>query len=145
MTTPFNPRWTVCGLLLATLAGCHTKNDPPATVQEATPAPARPWGSPDLTSNLGVPAGQRFIFAGGQTSGYTAYVTNTGQVPLVILAELDGSARPIVTLAPGERASRRFEPREAALFENSASSDAQAKVEIWGNTNVGMRYIKIPG
>jgi hypothetical protein len=28
--------------------------------------PDRPWGRPDLTSGLRVPAGQRFIFAGGQ-------------------------------------------------------------------------------
>jgi hypothetical protein len=139
-----------CGIasvvFLVAAAGCQSKDDRPAgsAPQAASAEPERPWGGPDLTSNLGVPAGQRFIFAGGQPTGYTAYVTNTGSVPITILAEIDGTSRPIVTLEPGHRASRRFEPREAALFENRSGTDAQAKVEIWGNTNVGMRYIKLP-
>ncbi|MDX2018233.1 MAG: hypothetical protein SFY95_11440 [Planctomycetota bacterium] len=131
---------------------CRSKNDsagpaPSPTAEAPTPAaePDRPWGGPDLTSNLTVPAGKRFIFAGGQPKGYTAYVTNTGTVPVALLAELDGVARPIVVLEPGQRASHVFAPREAALFDNPAATDAQSKVEIWGSASVGMRYIKVPG
>jgi hypothetical protein len=151
-----NPRFrpvASCSLL-ALLFGCAADSSSPtptsqaasATTQAAadtksTAAPDRPWGSPDLTSGLNVPAGQRFIFAGGQRSGFTAYATNRGAVPVTIVADLDGERREIVTLAPGERASHKFAAREAALFENPSSQDADVKIEVWGETSVGMRYV----
>ena len=136
---------------VALIASCASEEAEPTSVtNSATPSgtvrlpePNRPSGSPDLTSGLNVPAGQRFIFAGGQRSGFTAYATNRGAVPVTIVADLDGERREIVTLAPGERASHEFAAREAALFENPSSQDAAVKVEVWGETSVGMRYVPI--
>jgi hypothetical protein len=135
-------------VLIVGLFACGRVSDSPgprsdARSGESQAAPSRPSGSPDLTSGLNVPGGQRFIFAGGQRSGFTAFATNRGSVPVTIAAELDGERREIVTIAPGEKASYEFAPREAALFENPSSQDAAVKVEVWGETSVGMRYVKL--
>lgn len=130
--------------ICSTLACCTSKTTPSSGSGTASQAqPSRPWGSPDLTSNLSVPAGQRFIFAGGQKSGFTAFATNRGTVPITIIADLDGVRREIGIVAPGERVSHTFAPREAALFENPSAQVGDVKVEVWGQTNVGMRYTPI--
>lgn len=134
--------------LIIGLRGCGSVTDSPSPRDETRSGPTqagalRPSGSPDLTSGLNVPAGQQFIFAGGQRSGFTAFATNRGSVPVTIAAELDGERRELLTIAPGEKASYEFASREAAFFENPSDQDASVKVEVWGETSVGMRYVQL--
>ncbi len=131
-------------LLTISLAACSQTDSPTDTPTTASsPEPiARPSGRPDLTSGLDIPARQRFIFAGGQSKPFTAYVTNRGAVPVQIVADLDGGvATPIVTVEPGQKVSHRFEARQAAVFENPSDREARLIVEVWGQTQVGMRYL----
>lgn len=133
---------SACLLLSIALAACSQAPASADTSQAASAAPpiSRPSGSPDLTSGLDIPARQRFIFAGGQSKPFTAFVTNRGTVPVQIIADLDGAATPIVTVQPGQKASHRFEARQAALFENPSDQEARLIVEVWGQTEVGMKY-----
>ncbi len=102
------------------------------------------WVSPDLTSGLGIPARQRFIFAGGQDRGFEARAFNRGSVPVTICCDLDSVIREVAVIAPGEAAVAGFAAREAALFESPSDIEAAAKVEIWGEANVATRYIDLP-
>lgn len=101
-----------------------------------------PWGSPDLTSQLQIPAAQQFLYAGEKdTDAYTAVAYNRGDQAVVISEELDGKSVEVVTLAPGQTATHRFAPGQTAIFRNTSSTqEAQLTVRIWGPTNVGMRY-----
>lgn len=139
------------GVLLAlSLAACTHSPERADASQSASssssqsasspPSIARPSGRPDLTSGLTIPASQRFIFAGGQSRPFTAFVTNRGEVPVRIVADLDGATTPIVTVEPGAQVSHRFEARQAALFENPSEQEARLVVEVWGQTEVGMKY-----
>lgn len=145
-------------LLTMLLAGCADRSPaepaasgaPPAKASssaKASPAASTPkvrsWGSPDLTSGLQIPARQRFIFAGGQDRGFEARAFNRGTVPVTIRGDLEGVLRDVATIAPGETAVATFAPREAALFDNPSEVEAAAKVEIWGEASVGMRYIDL--
>jgi hypothetical protein len=98
---------------------------------------------PDLTSNLSIPAGDNFVFAGGQREAFTAFATNQGDVPVTIVEDVDGARRAVAVVPPGAQASYRFDPRAAALFQNPSDQTASMKVEVWGPTQVGMRYTKI--
>jgi hypothetical protein len=63
---------------------------------------------------------------------------------VIIRGDLDGVLRDVAVIAPGETAVAKFAAREAAFFENPSDIEAAAKVEIWGEANVGMRYIDLP-
>lgn len=63
---------------------------------------------------------------------------------MTIRGDLDGVIREVAVIAPGKTAVAKFAAREAALFENPSDIEAAAKVEIWGEANVGMRYIDLP-
>lgn len=145
------PRMTAIATLcsLGLLASCTNSATTPEQSQATAPTPQsrpasstppRPRGKPDLTSNLQIPPNECFVFAGGQDDGYTTVVTNRGQVPVRILSELDSVSTPIVTIEPGQQASHRFSSKAAALFENPSTSEARLLVEVWGETDVGMRY-----
>ena len=142
-------------LCISSLVGCAERAptaSTPASTSASTAVPtsttAAPrvssWGSPDLTSGLGIPARKRFIFAGGQDRGFEARAFNRGTVPVTIRGDLDGVIREVAVIAPGETAVAKFAAREAALFENPSDIEAAAKVEILGEANVGMRYIDLP-
>ena len=77
-------------VLAATLASCS--QDTQSTTSPAG-GPARPRSGPDLTSGLRVPPGERFIFAGGQADGFTAFATNEGPTTITIVAEIDAALR----------------------------------------------------
>jgi hypothetical protein len=132
---------TTCLPFLACETGCSPKHAPTVAPNSASPASiTRPWRSPDLTSNLNIPAQQRFIFAGEQSEPFVAFVTNRGSVPVQIVAELEGVTKPIVTVEPGQKVSHRFDARQSAVFENPSNEQANLLVEVWGQTEVGMRY-----
>ncbi|MFZ4576638.1 MAG: hypothetical protein ACOYN0_19830 [Phycisphaerales bacterium] len=132
----------MCAFLAIANAGCGQRQAPiDAADSVATRPPSRPWLSPDLTSGLDIPASQRFIFAGGQSKPFTAFVTNRGEVPVQIFAELDGTSMPIGTVEPGGTVSHRFGEKQAAVFENASGQQASLRVEVWGQTQVGMRYL----
>lgn len=141
--------WSISIALLATcgvvlVAGCAstaTRSD--SAAGSGSLAVPRPLFGPDLTSNLKIPAGQQFIYAGGQRESFTAIATNEGPVPVTLVEDLDGNLKIVATVAPGSQASYRFDARAAARFENPASSPALVKVEIWGPTQVGMRYTSL--
>lgn len=138
-------------LLSLSLAACtqsperagasQAASSPSSQSASAPPSIARPWGRPDLTSGLNIPPGEQFIFAGGQSKPFTAFVTNRGEVPVRIVADLDGATTPIVMVEPGQKVSHRFDARQAALFENPSEQEARLVVEVWGQTNVGMKYL----
>lgn len=137
------PIVSLAGIVVSiSLAACSPAPAPTDTsASAASPQPiARPMRGPDLTSGLGIPAQERFVFAGGQSKPFTAFVTNRGAVPVQIIAELDGAATPIATVAPGKQVSHRFQAREGVIFENPSDQDARLLVEVWGQTEVGMRY-----
>ncbi|GEM_PF-1284195 len=114
------------------MAGCSAPSDA---------APRSPSRSPDLTSNLLVEAGQRFVYAGESDSGaYQASVKNVGDVSVTLCRRIGEARQAITTLAPGTSALAKFKRGEAALFENDASRQAQLLVYVWGDTDVGMRY-----
>jgi hypothetical protein len=100
-----------------------------------------PQRTPDLTSNLQVDAGQRFVYAGEVGSGsYTASIENRGSVPVTLARRVGEAREPIGGLAPGEVTLAKFARGEAALFENDAADQATLRVCVWGDTKVGMRY-----
>lgn len=107
------------------------------------PAKVRSMWGPDLTSGLRIPARKRFVFAGGQERGFQARATNNGTVPVTIRGDLDGVVREVGTIGPGEMVVADFGAREAALFDNASDVEAGAKVEVWGEASVGMRYLDL--
>ncbi len=130
-----------CICLSIWLSGCSQTSPPNGGPPEAPRRPiARPSGQPDLTSGLDIPPRQRFIFAGGQSEPFTALVTNRGATPVQIVADLDGIATPVVVVEPGGQVGHRFESRQAAIFENPSDQQARLIVEVWGQTQVGMKY-----
>ena len=104
-------------------------------------APGAPSRSPDLRSDLGIPAAQEFLFAGGDTGRFSASATNRGDTTIEIFADRNGVRTAKATLKPGEAAFAAFEPGEAAIFVNtSTTGDAQCRLLVWGSTDVAMRY-----
>jgi hypothetical protein len=136
---------------LLPLSGCEQSGTTKATDAPGTTSPesvsrpaSTPFFGPNLTSNLRIGAGQRFIFAGGaEDRAYTASVENNGTVPITVMRGAPGNpaqAANITTLAPGEKAVQKFALGEAAIFENTSAAEATLIVKVWGDTNVGMRY-----
>ena len=113
-----------------------------STSSDAPRANARqPFGPPSLRSGLRIPPGERFVFAGGQPSGFVVCATNEGPVPVAIAAELGGERFDVATLGPGEKATVAFVAQQAAIFENPSNREARVRAEVWGPTEVGMRYV----
>lgn len=122
------------------------------SVEDATPA-AKPkkgrrvsGGLPpirraDLTSGLRVPGAQRFVLGGGQSSSFFCDVANEGTTTVLVSAGRNGGYTVIARLEPGDSASHRFQPTEAAVIANlSAIDEARLRVRVWGDTNLGMGY-----
>lgn len=126
------------------LTGCDTGAAAKGDAGGVSRPASTPVLGPNLTSNLRIGTGQRFIFAGAaQDRAYTASVENNGPVPVTVMRGQPGRpevASAIVTLAPGAKAVQKFALGEAAIFENTAGVEATLIVKIWGNTDVGMRY-----
>lgn len=127
--------------VLGTVPACRSSVPAPIEGQtESSRRAAQFSGRPDLTSGLGIPARETFYFAGGQPREFIARATNTGQVAVTLLVELDEVVTEVGTLEPGSSGSWRFGPREAALFRNATDREASLKVEVRGDTGVAMYY-----
>lgn len=95
----------------------------------------------DLTSGLRVPGAQRFVLGGGQSSSFFCDVVNEGTTTVLVSAGRNGGYTVIARLEPGDSASHRFQPTEAAVIANlSPIDEARLRVRVWGDTNLGMGY-----
>lgn len=95
----------------------------------------------DLISGLTVPGAQRFFLGGGQPSSFYCDVENQGDTEVLISSTRGLGATVIARLYPGDSASHRFQPTEAAIIANlSPLEPAKLRVRIWGDTNLEMRY-----
>ncbi len=95
----------------------------------------------DLVSGLAIPGAQRFYLGGGQPSSFYCDVENQGDTEVLISATRGSGATVIARLHPGDSASHRFQPTEAAVLANlSPLEPAKLRVRIWGDTNLQMRY-----
>ncbi len=95
----------------------------------------------DLVSGLAIPGAQRFYLGGGQPSSFYCDVENQGDTEVLISATRGSGATVIARLYPGDSASHRFQPTEAAVLANlSPLEPAKLRVRVWGDTNLQMRY-----
>lgn len=95
----------------------------------------------DLVSGLAIPGAQRFYLGGGQPSSFYCDVENQGDTEVLISATRGSGATVIARLHPGDSASHRFQPTEAAVLANlSPLEPAKLRVRVWGDTNLQMRY-----
>ncbi|MBU7580264.1 MAG: hypothetical protein KAF27_07295 [Porphyrobacter sp.] len=101
-----------------------------------------------INSNLRIEAGQTFELGGGQPGGFLVTGRNTGPVAVVVLAQGDGNAAPVIKIRaePGAAIDARFGPGEAALLRNtSATKGARLQLRISGDTSsLGMTYSANP-
>ncbi|MEM7622140.1 MAG: hypothetical protein AAF235_02940 [Planctomycetota bacterium] len=100
-------------------------------------------GIPDITSGLGIPAGETFLLGGQQEGSYRARVKNHGETSVTLLTSTDGGPLfPVAELAPGEADELRMGPGSPLYLRNeSDDQDASLKVEVFGESNLGMSYI----
>nr|WP_298928725.1 hypothetical protein [uncultured Erythrobacter sp.] len=95
-----------------------------------------------ISSNVYIDARETFVLGGKQPGAFTVKGQNKGKVTVEVLAQSDGDATLIATIAPGERFKQGFAKGEGALLRNT-STDARAhvKVRVTGTTkNLGMGY-----
>lgn len=99
--------------------------------------------SPDLTSGLGIPAGETFNLGGGQDRAYRARILNRGETSVTVFApESSGSGMPATEIRPGETRELTVASLTPLRLRNdSASRDAALKVEVYGDTNLSMYYL----
>ncbi|MEO1129534.1 MAG: hypothetical protein AAFX05_07480 [Planctomycetota bacterium] len=97
---------------------------------------------PDLTSGLGIPAGETFTLGGEQQGSYRAKVHNHGETTVTLLTSTGGNEPfPIAVLEPGDRDELRMGPAAPLLLRNESNvSDAALKVEVFGETSLAMYY-----
>ncbi len=101
---------------------------------------ARPQSRPDVTSGLGVPAGETFHLGERPTGDFVVSAYNIGSVPVTILASR-GKRREIVgEVKPGETVIRKFRSSDGVLVQNQAMRKAQLTVEAWGTKDLSMYY-----
>lgn len=142
----------LAGVAIAvSMSACYSPNNAdsrfvymtnPQTGERITP-PDEPMMAPDLTSGLTIPPSETFLLGGDRGGPYKAFIRNRGNVPVEIYLERLGSTYLLGTLQPGERTAAAFDTREGANLKNlSASQEAFLKVEVFGDTNIGMRYIE---
>lgn len=126
-------------------------SDPLGAEPAATEAPKRkgtrvvgglpPIRRADLVSGLTIPGAQRFFLGGGQPSSFFCDVENQGQTEVLLSSTRGSGATVIIRLHPGDSASHRFQPTEAAIIANlSPLEPAKLRVRVWGDTNLDMRY-----
>lgn len=107
----------------------------------ATPiAHGTPDRRPDLTSNLQIEAGQTFVYAGEGAGAFRISVLNVGTVGVSAASRVNDTETPVQDVPPGASAFLEFAPGQAALFRNAGRSQARLKLQVWGDTNVEMRY-----
>ncbi len=95
----------------------------------------------DLISGITVPGGERFILGGGQPSSFYCDVENQGETEVMVTSTRGSGASVVARLKPGDSASHRFQPTEAAVIANLDSLEpAILRLRVWGDTNLGMRY-----
>lgn len=95
----------------------------------------------DLISGITVPGGQRFHLGGDQPSSFYCDVENQGETEVMVTSTRGLGATVVARLRPGDSASHRFQPTEAAVIANLDSTEpAKVRIRVWGDTNLGMRY-----
>lgn len=155
----------VLGVVAALGAGCRSDEgagvpggDSAAVGAQSEPVAAEPEKAPerkgkrvggglppirraDLTSGLTVPGAQRFVLGGDQSSSFFCDVKNEGETSVMVYAARNGGYTVVAKLGPGDSVSHRFQPTEAAVITNlSPTDEAELKVRVWGDTNLGMGY-----
>jgi hypothetical protein len=109
-------------------------------------APGSPSGRPSLTSNLQIEAGQTFVYAGeAGAGGYSASVRNVGPVAVTLGRRIGKTDTALRVLNPGEVTLAEFARGQGTLFQNLTKDQAKLLVQIWGDTNVEMKYQTIKG
>lgn len=95
----------------------------------------------DLISGITVPGGQRFHLGGDQPSSFYCDVENQGETEVMVTSTRGLGATVVARLRPGDSASHRFQPTEAAVIANLDSTEpAKVRIRVWGDTNLAMRY-----
>ncbi|MEM1186520.1 MAG: hypothetical protein AAGI53_16140 [Planctomycetota bacterium] len=97
---------------------------------------------PDLTSGLGIPAGETFNLGGEQEGGYRAQVSNQGDTEVTLMSTTStGLTESLGTIAPGEKQRYEVRPGRPLLLRNeSDQSDASLLVKVYGESNLAMYY-----
>lgn len=154
--------------LVVPLAGCTAfdQNDSALSMLDPVSASAgsatladqrrvRGLGGPaELTSGLGIPAGEQFHLGGGQDGGYRVSLENKGPVAVIVRVvpgktmlaggergSATGAPLDMLTINPGDEGVYRFEPGEQLLLTNTSDTrNASLRVRVRGDTNLAMFY-----
>jgi hypothetical protein len=95
-----------------------------------------------LTSSTMIEPNRAFRLGGEQGGAFNVSGRNTGPVPVIVYAEVNGTRDSITTLAPGDPVDARFAARTTAVFRNpSTRATAVVSIVVTGDTRaLGMRY-----
>lgn len=135
-------RSTTLALSALLFAGVSIADEAAATKEPIAAEAERPWRPPTLTSGLGVPAGETFHLGERPSGDFIVSAYNRGKVPVTILAKRGKRVEEVGVVKPTETVVRAFQSSDGVLVQNnSASTNAKLKVEVWGAKDLAMYYV----